>query len=254
MYGEYAPLGEADGIQALSVWRYRPDHPETGWARVLTLPAAIHPPQGELGHFHVCHPHPANPLLWVLASGDIDAHCRLWLSRDDGDSWQEVKLDQAELLDKPAGKLPRLLRFTQFAALENGDLIWGTDDTSYANRAALISLSLIADRPVFRFLGWLGRNSVRNIASLGHDRYLLLSESKHDPVSADCILYDYSTKRVTPMLLPNFSQNQRSVTDSLGSLQMVNGVGFFPASGAVLMHKDKRGIFRVSIEVEEQGQ
>jgi hypothetical protein len=36
--------------------------------------------------------------------------------------------------------------------------------------------------------------------------------------------------------------------------EMVNGVGFFPASGAALMHPDKRGIFRVSIEVEEQRQ
>mgnify|MGYP000866673475 CR=1 FL=1 len=252
MYAEYAPLREADGVQDLSVWRYRPERSEEGWNRVLTLPAAVRPPQGELRHFHVCHPHPADSSLWILASGDIGAHCRLWLSRDEGDCWQEVALDRAELLDMPEGKIPRLLRFTQFSVLDNGDLIWGTDDTSDANRAALISLSLRAERPVFRFLGWLGRNCIRNIAGLGSGRYLLLSESKHDSASADCILYDATTRRVTPMLLPNFSQTQHPVTDSLGSLRMVNAVGFFPASGAVVMHPDKRGIFRVGIEEQRQ--
>lgn len=248
MYAEYAPLRDADGVQDLSVWRYRPWAPQDGWHRVLTLPAAVRPPQGELRHFHVCRPHPSAPSLWILASGDIGAHCRMWLSQDDGDHWQEVMLDQAELVGMPEGKYPRLLRFTQFAALDNGDLIWGTDDTSDVNRAALISLSLSTNRPVFRFLGWLGRNCIRNIASLGGDRYLLLSESTHDPVSADCILYNATTERVTPFLLPNLGQIQNPVTDSLGSLQMPNGVGFFPAQGAVLMHPDKRGIFRVSIE------
>ncbi|MCG9116345.1 class I SAM-dependent methyltransferase [Laribacter hongkongensis] len=248
MYAEYAPLRDADGVQDLSVWRYRPWAPQDGWHRVLTLPAAVRPPQGELRHFHVCRPHPSAPSLWILASGDIGAHCRMWLGQDDGDHWQEVMLDQAELVGMTEGKYPRLLRFTQFAALDNGDLIWGTDDTSDVNRAALISLSLSTNRPVFRFLGWLGRNCIRNIASLGGDRYLLLSELKHDPVSADCILYNATTERVTPFLLPNLGQIQNPVTDSLGSLQMPNGVGFFPAQGAVLMHPDKRGIFRVSIE------
>lgn len=248
MYAEYAPLRDADGVQDLSVWRYRPWAPQDGWHRVLTLPAAVRPPQGELRHFHVCRPHPSAPSLWILASGDIGAHCRMWLSQDDGDHWQEVMLDQAELVGMPEGKYPRLLRFTQCAALDNGDLIWGTDDISDVNRAALISLSLSTNRPVFRFLGWLGRNCIRNIASLGGDRYLLLSESIHDPVSADCILYNATAERVTPFLLPNLGQIQNTVTDSLGSLQMPNGVGFFPAQGAVLMHPDKRGIFRVSIE------
>jgi SAM-dependent methyltransferase len=248
MYAEYAPLRDADGVQDLSVWRYRPWAPQDGWHRVLTLPAAVRPPQGELRHFHVCRPHPSAPSLWILTSGDIGAHCRMWLSRDDGDHWQEVMLDQAELVGMPEGKYPRLLRFTQFSALDNGDLIWGTDDTSDANRAALISLSLSPGRPVFRFLGWAGRNCIRNIACLGGNRYLLLSESTHDPVSADCILYDATSSYLTPLLLPNLGQIQHPVTDSLGSLQMPNGVGFFPAPGAVLMHPDKRGIFRVSIE------
>ncbi len=248
MYAEYAPLTDADGVQDLSVWRYRPHLPQAGWHKVLTLPAAVRPPQGELRHFHVCHPHPADPSLWILASGDIGTHCRLWLSRDDGDSWQEVMLDQAEMVGMPEGKYPRLLRFTQFAALDNGDLIWGTDDTSDSDRAALVRLSLAGARPAFHFLGWLGKNCIRNIADCGGGRFLLLSESTHDPSSADCIVYDASTQRMATLLLPNVRQVKHPVTDSLGSLAVVDGVGFLPASGAVLMHPDHRGIFRVSIE------
>ncbi len=252
MYAEYVPLRDTDGVQDLSVWRYRPGAPQQGWHKVLTLPAAVRPPHGELRHFHVCRPHPADPALWILASGDIGAHCRLWLSRDDGDSWQEVALGQADMVGMPAGGCPRLLRFTQFAALANGDLIWGTDDTSDANRAALVRLSLAGVHPAFHFLGWLGKNCIRNIVDCGHGRFLLLSESKHDPSSADCILYDASTQRIVSLLLPNVSQAKNSVTDSLGSLAMSHGVGFFPAPGAVLMHPDRRGIFCVSIEEAAQ--
>jgi hypothetical protein len=32
----------------------------------------------------------------------------------------------------------------------------------------------------------------------------------------------------------------------------VNGIGFYPGMGGVLMHPDKRGIFRVRIEEIEQ--
>ena len=248
MYAEYAPLHDADGIQELSVLRYRPHIPQIGWHKVLTLPAAVRPPQGELRHFHVCRSHPSNPGLWILASGDVRSHCRLWLSDDDGDSWREVPLNLAEMNGMPEGSLPRLLRFTQFATLENGDLIWGTDDTSDANRAALVRLSLTGERPAFHFLGWLGANCIRNIIACGQDRFLLLSESKHDSSSADCILYDAAIGRLTPLLLPNPSQTQHSITDSLGSALLIDGVSFIPAPGAVLMASDKRGIFRVSIE------
>lgn len=249
MYAEYAPLRDADGVQDLSVWRYRPGAPRQGWHRVLTLPAGVRPPHGELRHFHVCHPHPADPSLWVLASGDIGVHCRLWLSHNDGDTWQEVALDQAGMVGMPEGKYPRLLRFTQFAALPNGDLIWGTDDTADANCAALVCMRL-SERPTFFFLGWLGQNCIRNISGFGNDRFLLLSESsdKRDSTTADCILYDATTRLTTRLLLPNLSRKNHSITDSLGSLQLTNEVGFFPAAGAVLMTSDQRGIFRVSIE------
>lgn len=247
MYAEYAPLREADGVQALSVWRYRPDKPEDGWCKVLTLPAAVRPPQGELRHFHVCRPHPAHPNLWILASGDVGVHCRLWLSDDDGGQWHEVPLDQAEKIGMPEGACPRLLRFTQFAALDNGDLIWGTDDTADANRAALVRLSLSGERPVFHFLGWLGANCIRNIIACGEDRFLLLSESKHDTNSVDCFLFDAANNRITPLLLPNLSMLKSPITDSLGSSCLADGVGFFPAIGVILMAADKRGIFRVSL-------
>ncbi|WP_291448979.1 methyltransferase domain-containing protein [Desulfovibrio sp.] len=271
MYAEYAPLRDADGVQELSVWRYRPQartedllneatapsmkllttDTQEGWHKVLTLPAAACPPQGELRHFHVCRPHSAYLKRWILASGDVGKHCRLWLSDDDGNAWHEVLLDQVEKMNMPES-CPNLLRFTQFSILENGDLIWGTDDTTNAERSALIRLSLTGDRPVLRFLGWLGENCVRNIMSCGNDRFLLLSESVYNTSSADCILYDAETNRITHLLLPNPSQARNSVADSLGSAHMVNGIGFFPARGAILMPSDKRGIFRVSIEVVKQ--
>jgi len=252
MYAEYAPLRVEDGVQPLSVWRYRPNNPDQEWQRVLTLPAAVQPPQGEMRHFHVCRPNPMNPGQWVLASGDIAAHCRLWFSEDDGDTWSEVQLPSPVFPDLPENRHPRALRFTQFSALENGDLVWGTDDTTHTGCAVLIRMSMSSGSPVFELIGWLGKNCVRNIASYKNKIFLFLSESKHDSSSADCILYDASTKRITSLLLPNLIQQKHPVTDSLGSEKLVNGVGFFPALGVVLMDPSKRGIFRVSIKELEQ--
>jgi len=247
MYAEYAPLRDEDGVQQLSVWRYRPHDYDREWQRVLTLPAAIRPPQGEIRHFHVCRPNPTNPDQWILASGDKGAHCRLWFSEDDGDTWSEAQLPSPIFSNAPEGKYPFILRFTQFSALDN-DLIWGTDDTAHAGRAVLVRMSMNSGQPTFELEGWLGKNCIRNIASYENRVFLLLSESKHDPSSADCVLYDAATKRITSLLLPNLTQSKSSVTDSLGSEKLVNGVGFFPALEAVLKDMNTRGIFRVSIK------
>lgn len=252
MYGEYAPLQMEHGVQELSVWRYRLSQSELGWERVLTLPAAARPPEGQLRHFHVCCPNPCNPQQWILASGDIGVHNRLWISNDDGDNWSEITLMEADTSSLPKVGLPQVLRFTQVSVLDNGDLIWATDDTTGSGRSALIQLSLATERPTFYFLGWLGRNCVRNISSCGNDLFLMISESKHDVEVAHCILYDASRGRSVPLSLPNVAQKKNSVTDSLGSAALVDGVGFYPASGAVLMAPEKRGIFRISIKEIDQ--
>lgn len=248
MYAEYAPLRVEDGTQDVSVWRYRPGQSEDGWQKVLTLPAAARPPHGQLRCFRVCRPNPHRPDEWVLASGDVGAHCRLWFSVDDGTTWREVPLPDPIMGGVSNASIPRVLRFTQFSTLANGDLIWGTDDTTHAGRAALIRLSLASGRPEFFLEGGLGKNCVRNIASSNGQIFLLLSESKHDRSSADCIVYDVTTRRLTSLLLPNLGQTSQTVTDSLGSANLLDGVGFFPASGAVLMDPGKRGVFRVSIK------
>jgi ubiquinone/menaquinone biosynthesis C-methylase UbiE len=247
MYGEYAPLQIEDGIQSLSVWRYRPRVENSVWERIFTLPAAARPPEGQLRHFHVCRPNPANPTQWVLASGDIGVHNRLWLSNDDGDNWTEIKLTESTCSNFPKS-FPQALRFTQFSALSNGDLIWGTDDTGGSGRAALVQLSTITGDPVFHFRGWLGRNCIRNISSCGNDLFLLISESVHDATSADMILYDATRNRIVSLLLPNISQMKNTVTDSVGSASMADGLAFYPALGAVLMDSGKRGIFRIGLE------
>jgi len=247
MYAEYAPLRAEDGVQPLSVWRYRPNNPDQGWQRVLTLPASLQPPQGEIRHFHVCRPNPLNPSQWVLASGDRGAHCRLWFSEDDGDNWSEVHAPSPIFPTVPDNRHPQVFRFTQFSTLENGDFIWGTDDTSRVGCAALVRMSINSGQPVFKLEGWLGKNCIRNVMSYKDRVFLLFSESKADPSLASCILYDAPKGRIVSLVLPNFVQSASSVTDSLGSEKLINGVGFFPALGAVLDPRN-RGIFRVSLK------
>ena len=248
MYAEYAPLSDTDGIQKLHVWRYQPNQGKSGWQKVFTLPAAFRSPEGEIRHFHVCRPNPVFPNQWVLASGDTKTQCRLWLSFNDGDTWTEIQIPQPVFSDVSENIPLSAFRFTQFCALENGDLIWGTDDITGSRRAALIRMVVGNGTSSLKLLGWLGKNCIRNISSYDNRMFLLLSESKHDRSTADFILYDVATNRITPLLLPNVSQGSDSVTESLGSEKLVNGVGFYPALGAVLMNPKKRGIFRVMIE------
>ncbi len=244
MYAEYAPLRKEHGPQDLSVWRYQGRR----WERVMTLPARGNPSDGVLRHFHVCQPYPGQPGRWLLSSGDVGKHVHVWISEDDGDSWNEIPAPERLMSDAQLEAYPEPLRFTQCSMLENGDVLWGTDDVRRAGRSALIRMSCAGDQPVFSFQGWLGRNCVRNIASYKDKYFLMLSETLYAPAAADCHLFDVENNRITSLLLPNLGQSGHPVTDSLGSGRFVDGVGFYPALGAVLMNPKKRGIFRVTLE------
>ncbi|QII86721.1 methyltransferase domain-containing protein [Bordetella hinzii] len=244
MYAEYAPLRKEHGLQALSVWRYRGGN----WERVMTLPARDNPPEGALRHFHVCQPYPGQPGRWLLSSGDTGEHIHVWISEDDGDSWKEIPAPERLISDTQLEAYPEPLRFTQCAMLENGDVLWGTDDVRRAGRSALIRMSFTGDQPTFTFQGWLGRNCVRNITSYRDKYFLMLSETLYAPAAADCHLFDAESNRITSLLLPNVGESGHPVTDSLGSARLVDGIGFYPALGAVLMDPKKRGIFRVTLE------
>jgi hypothetical protein len=243
LYAEYAPITKKDDAQMLHVWRYRPQ--EGSWSAVFSIEAGAHP-VGQIRHFHVCRPNPANPRQWILSSGDVANQCRLWTSEDDGDTWKEVDAAGMAIPEIPAKSGQRIFRFTQFSTLSNGDLIWGTDDLLGLGRAALIRMSYKSGEPTFHFLAWLGDNCVRNIIACGDDRFLLISESKKQVLTVDVFLYDHHTGGISRVMLPNLRRQRCPVTASLGSSHLVDGCAFIPSLGNVFC--DRRGLLRIRLE------
>lgn len=246
MFGEYAAFKKGIAMEPLSVWRLRSG--AKNWEKVLTLQAGYAPPEGEIRHFHLCSPNPAKPAEWLLSTGDKGRHNRLWTSNDDGDSWQEVNLDGLSLPGVAAASVSGAARLTQINATDDGELVWGSDDKLGIGKAALMAMRLQGRAPTFRHLGFAGPNAVRNVVKLGPSLFMFLCETK-EPANeaAECVLLDsYSGKRVT-LTLPNLSGQNSTTSDSLGSVCLRDGVGFFPAIGAVLT-TSRNGILRFRFE------
>jgi len=239
LYAEYAIIKNKNDMPVIHhVWRYRPQ--EGSWNAVFSIDASY------CRHFHVCRPNPANPEQWVLSSGDLASQCRLWTSEDDGDSWVEIDAARVTITEIPGESRRQVFRFTQFSALSNGDLIWGTDDLLGVGCSALIRMSQASGEPVFHFLGWLGDNCIRNIIACGDDRFILVSESKSETMSTDVFLYDHNAGEISRLTVPNLNHQKCSVTDSLGSSYFIDGYAFVPAFGNIFL--DRWGLLRIHID------
>jgi hypothetical protein len=82
----------------------------------------------EIRHFHFLQPRPAAPGEWWLSSGDHPHECRIWVSKDDGDTW-------IDLTASAPGRMPiggQMFRRDVFRLTdlmwEKGAIIWATDD------------------------------------------------------------------------------------------------------------------------------
>lgn len=249
LFAEYAAFKKGIAMQPLSVWRLKPQ--ARNWEKVLTLPTAYEPPEGEIRHFHLCTPNPAKPTQWLLASGDKGRHNRLWTSDDDGDSWDEVAFAHPLLSDVQPHRAPGAIRLTQINATDDGELVWGSDDTLGAGRAVLMGLKLVGHDAKVRHLGWSGPNAVRNVLKLGPQLFMFLGEAKGAGLAgADCVLLDTSTGRQLNLVLPNLSDQATTTTDSLGSTRLLDGLAFFPILGGVLTNS-RAGMLRLRVEDAE---
>lgn len=240
MYAENP--NQQEGVTEVAIWRYNPDRPWAGWQRVLALPGGSKPPEGAIAHFHVCRPIPPDNKKWLLASGDVGVHCRLWISDDDGQTWDEKLLPREQLQ-----AYPEPWRFTQFAVTTDGKIIWGSDDTHRAQKAALFTLDVNITPPYVAFKEWLGKECIRNIATLGNNRFLLFSESKATTTHADCFVVDLDTGDIARIELPNLSGKKTGFTFSSASSRRYDYYVFLPAQGGILIESERRGIFRFSL-------
>ncbi|WP_312571549.1 hypothetical protein [Stutzerimonas balearica] len=241
MFSEYQSVDEGGG--KVSVWRLRP--PYTGkWQRVLEKEFGRYP-EGDVRHFHTCIPDPSCKSRWYLSSGDFFEHVKIWVTNDDGDSWEQLSciLSPNGLLGEEFKDIGVLARFTS-AIVSHGRLLWPTDDSLGIGRSAIVSAQISGAVARLEVLDLLGVNLLRNIVKLPVG-YFVISESKDDVRFVDTYVLSEEGRVKRHFPIPNVSGKSTSVTDSIGSIFAEEGRFYFPNNGALSV--EKGGVIRFSL-------
>jgi SAM-dependent methyltransferase len=250
MFGEYPDSQQLAAIPAstvpLGIWRMKPRQSSSSWEKVLACNAGINPSTGgDIRHFHICAPTGLHPRQWLVSSGDTAAQSRVWLSNDDGDSWQEMPIVTPVFSDGislPSNNWPSLARFTAFSATQAGNLVWGTDD-SLGPKSQAVFVSFSSQSATYSVLHKLGGNPVRNIIKLASDIFLTVSQSSANVDTVDFTIIDIEQNEIIKFSLPNVKKRIHSITSSMSSRICKDGFLFLPSTGSLLT--DKFGIFRI---------
>ena len=219
MFCEYASLSPT-----LRVLRSLDDG--DSWECVFSQPGHdADPAAGPIRHFHTCQADPFLPGRWYLSSGDRGKQNTVWLSDDDGRSWQlaEVALASSVGPPIPDGRLPNIVRHTSEVITEDA-VIWPTDD----NLGSVARLVRAAKPDLARadIIASFGKNELRNIVSLGDDGLFILSESKLDPSVAEAYCVGIDGRVFGTFALPNPAGTSATVARSRSSKSAIDGVFF----------------------------
>jgi len=129
MFGEYW-AGDPSGKDTVRVYRSKDDGKT--WEAVFSMPTKNNPnvPLDQtITHFHTLQPDPYYPGNWYLSSGDfiIDSNSkiidqnRVWLTKDDGDTWTEVTNPKDAM---------GMYRYNSLI-FDKNQIIWSTDNIMF---------------------------------------------------------------------------------------------------------------------------
>lgn len=171
MYAEY-PQNSENNRSSSRVFRSR-DRGRT-WLMVFEQSTE------QIRHFHFLQPRFGVPGEWWLASGDAPGQSKIWITKDDGDTWRDVT-EHSPLTIDGTKYSHSIFRLTDLA-WHGSEVIWGTDDwlpKLGAEAGARVFRSEISDTLAPRFVGrtpW----AIRNIVDVG-DFFLVISQASNRP-------------------------------------------------------------------------
>lgn len=177
MYAEYPHNEPVDGKRHAASRVFRSRDGGRTWDVVFQQSGA------QIRHFHFLQPRPGVSGEWWLTSGDDVHESRVWVSKDDGDTWSDLTGHVSGAVDIDGVTYQRrVFRLTDLAW--NGDeIIWGTDDVLKAasderGRARLFR-SKIGDRLEPHLIGF-GNWHFRSLIDVS-DFYIALSQGCPHP-------------------------------------------------------------------------
>lgn len=224
MYAEYASAAEA-----LHVWRSADGG--LSWAPALTIRGMTGArDEADARHFHTCQADPFQPGRWIVSTGDYFAHCRLWVSEDDGESWSEAPAPRAPRGVITARRARQLLRHT--AMVWTPDLLaFPTDDLLERGQAGLVVASREKPTEIAAVLP-LGPNEMRAYVRIDERFGVAIAQAKHDTRFAEVFLIEDFSRATQIDRIDNPLARGTSFTRSVCSRMAKDGVFFsFDDSG-----------------------
>ncbi|HSC19862.1 MAG TPA: hypothetical protein VLC74_13215 [Rhizomicrobium sp.] len=192
----------------------------------------------QVRHFHFLQARPGVPGEWWLTSGDKPAESSIWVSKDDGDSWEEITGQFADRITIAGSEYPRTVFRLTDLVWEGDEIVWGTDDYLGQNRLRSPGSRMFrsnASRLRPTIVG-LAQWPIRNIVDVG-DFYMILTQSSARPNSTAeerrpaAYLMPKHRSRPGPEMahlfdLDNFSNSRTGFTYSRASRAARNGTFF----------------------------
>lgn len=193
----------------------------------LTEPNAIR-------HFHTCQADPFEAGVWWLSSGDIHTQNKLWSSRDDGVTWNEVLREHSpEAVDRVPERRQRHLNRHTAEVFTERFIYWATDD-NLASFARLVRSPRSLEPGPIEAVTTLSRNEARSFFPLGDGLYGVISEAKHDVSHAQLFCLDLEGTLLVRFDLPNPSLRASGFCRSRSSRAALDGVLFSFTDGQMV--------------------
>jgi hypothetical protein len=199
------------------------------WEKVFSIP--------DIRHFHVVRADPFKKGKWYLTSGDRFDECRVWISYDNGLSWENETDNwvSAGLINSSA------LRMTDLIFTPNG-LFWGTDDTLGGKGSMLFSLNPEGANIPTQSYGTLGPE-VRSLVDCGEILLVFCQSSSFKnfsyPTIWACEVENYENRTLVFSDINNSHPTKSGFTYSTSSRKLVNGT-FFTRRGDYDLFGTKR--------------
>jgi hypothetical protein len=192
------------------------------------------PKPDTIRHFHTCQADPFETGTWWVSSGDLYAQNRIWCSKDNGRSWQQLSRQPqpAPLSRIPAWRHEHAKRHTAEIFSEQW-IYWATDD-NLSSCARLVRTPRSLENGSIEVLATLSRNEARNLIALGADAFAVISEAKHHLSHAQLFCVDVTGTSLARFEIPNVGLQRSGFCRSRSSRADFDGT-FFSYSDGIMV-------------------